>query len=125
MKVDLWSENHFVKRRLVTRGFTGMNMLNCRHLFLEEYLLYWSSVTADNTADDDDPSLKEAYENLAARFRDADTDKDGRLNKTEFTPFVHPFRHEHMIGHLVEDQLAQYDADKDGRLSVEEYMRES
>lgn len=57
------------------------------------------------------------------RFRNADTNGDGHLDKTEFVPFVHPFRHEHMLEHLVEDQLSQYDHNHDGMISLEEYTR--
>ena len=65
--------------------------------------------------------MNDAQEGVGYRFRDADTDEDGRLDKKEFLPFIHPFRHEHMFGHLVEDQLMLYDGDRDGMLSFDEF----
>ena len=64
----------------------------------------------------------EAQDSVKIRFDDADMNEDGKLDKEEFVPFVHPFRHEHMIGHLVEDQLVLYDGDQDGFISLEEYI---
>lgn len=68
--------------------------------------------------------LDDAQAGLAKRFQDADSNKDGRLDRKEFVPFIHPFRHEQMIGHLVEDQLVLYDQNQDGMISLEEYTRE-
>ena len=66
--------------------------------------------------------LNDAQEGVGSRFIEADTNKDGHLDKEEFAPFVHPFRYKDMVGHLVEDQLALYDKDRDGMISLEEFM---
>lgn len=63
-------------------------------------------------------------EGVGSRFIGADSDLDGRLDKAEFSPFVHPFRHEHMMGHLVEDQLVLYDMNQDEKISLEEFTSE-
>ena len=60
---------------------------------------------------------------LGRRFLDADANKDGKLDQAEFVPFIHPFRHEKMLAHLVEDQLVDYDLNQDGQISMEEYIR--
>ena len=69
--------------------------------------------------------MDESQEGGAARFRDADSNQDGRLDKEEFQPFIHPFRHEGMIGHLVEDQLLAHDENRDGMISFEEFTGKS
>lgn len=66
--------------------------------------------------------LNDAQAGVRLRFDDADLNQDGMLDPDEFVPFVHPFRHEHMIGHLVEDQLVLYDRDQDGFISLDEYI---
>lgn len=78
---------------------------------------YW----ADSEGEDFPEDLNDAHEALENRFNEADTDKDGRLDKKEFAPFIHPFRYDNMVGHLVEDQLALYDKNRDGMISMEEF----
>ena len=51
--------------------------------------------------------------------------KDGNLDKEEFGSFVHPHRHDHMVEHLVRDQLYAYDKDGNGEISRKEYLRKS
>ena len=63
-------------------------------------------------------------QNIQEKFSIADADKDGRLNKEEFSVFVHPDRHEKMLQHLIRDQVSRYDSDGDGKISMEEYMSE-
>ena len=59
-----------------------------------------------------------------AKFMGADANHDGRLDLDEFVPFIHPFRHDHMIVHLINDQLTMYDYNKDGSISLDEFLSE-
>lgn len=59
---------------------------------------------------------------LKAKFTSADANSDGSLDSVEFGAFVHPQRHEHMVQHLVQDQLSTYDKDNDGIITRKEYM---
>lgn len=59
---------------------------------------------------------------LKTKFTSADANGDGYLDKKEFGVFVHPQRHEHMVEHLVRDQLLAYDKDKNGVISRREYL---
>lgn len=70
-------------------------------------------------------NLDKTQASMVVRFQHADRDKDGRLDKKEFVPFAFPFRHDHMLRHLVEEQLAQFDHDHDGMISMEEFIRKS
>lgn len=79
----------------------------------------WSAELPTNEEDFDDAQIS-----AGIRFQGADANKDGRLDKEEFVPFIHPFRHDHMVGHLVEDQLVLYDEDQDGHISFNEYLSE-
>ncbi len=70
--------------------------------------------------DDLDKESNPAY----AKFQSADVNKDGSLDLSEFVPFVNPFRYEHMIQHLIDDQLVMYDTNKDRVVSLDEFVGE-
>ena len=56
------------------------------------------------------------------RFSLADLDKDEQLNQEEFAAFANPSHHEHMMNHLIQEQLNMYDKDKDGYIGFDEYI---
>lgn len=66
--------------------------------------------------------MDEHQRQLKVKFSGADANGDGNLNLEEFGTFVHPQRHEHMVDHLVTDQLMAYDKDQDGEISRREYL---
>lgn len=81
----------------------------------------WQPNCVEVPDDSDGEELNDAQQSVAVRFQAADRNNDGKLDRSEFVPFIHPFRHEHMVGHLVEDQLVLYDRDQDGTLSLDEF----
>lgn len=56
------------------------------------------------------------------RFKKADQDNDGYLSKDEFADFLHPEDAEHMRDVVVEETMEDIDKDKDGQISLEEYI---
>jgi len=56
------------------------------------------------------------------RFKLADKNADGKLDKDEFNAFLHPENHEHMKPLVVKETLQDVDKNKDGFISYEEYM---
>ncbi|XP_050362663.1 calumenin-B [Nymphalis io] len=66
------------------------------------------------------------YTNLLKRDRRrwhyADSDKDDALNRTEFGGFLHPEDHGSMRDIVVLETLEDIDKDKDGKVSLEEYI---
>ena len=56
------------------------------------------------------------------RYKRADKDKDGKLNHDEFTAFLHPENDDDMKGIVVEETLEDIDKDKDGFISLNEYI---
>ena len=66
--------------------------------------------------------MDEYQRGFKTKFTSADSNGDGQLDKQEFGAFVHPQRHEHMVEHLVRDQLMAYDKNQDGEISRREYM---
>ena len=56
------------------------------------------------------------------RWKKADLDGDGNLSKEEFASFLHPEDVEHMRDTVVMETLDDIDKDKDGFISLEEYI---
>ncbi|XP_072941475.1 calumenin-B [Epargyreus clarus] len=56
------------------------------------------------------------------RWHYADGDNDDALNKTEFASFLHPEDHSTMRDVVVLETLEDIDTDKDGKVSLEEYI---
>lgn len=56
------------------------------------------------------------------RWEKADEDNDGALNREEFTNFLHPEESSGMRDIVVLETLEDVDKDKDGKISVDEYI---
>lgn len=56
------------------------------------------------------------------RWQMADKDEDDSLTKDEFAGFLHPEEIEHMKGIVVVETMEDIDKDKDGKVSLEEYI---
>ena len=56
------------------------------------------------------------------RFKKADKDADGKLNGDEFASFLHPENDDSMKDIVVEETMEDIDKDKDGFVSLEEYI---
>lgn len=59
------------------------------------------------------------------RWLAADTNKDGKLNKEEFTHFEHPEETEHMKDIVIQETMEAIDKDKDGFISLEEFLADN
>lgn len=56
------------------------------------------------------------------RFKKADKNNDGMLDKDEFVSFLHPENDESMKDIVVDETMEDIDKDKDGFISLEEYI---
>lgn len=56
------------------------------------------------------------------RFQRADTNEDGTLDKKEFNMFIHPEEYKEMRDLVVEETLEDIDKDKDGSITMDEYI---
>jgi len=75
---------------------------------------------------DENESEKEHYADMLSRdekrFKLADKEGDMKLKIEEFSAFLHPESHEHMKSIVVNETLEDIDKDKDGSISLEEYL---
>lgn len=58
------------------------------------------------------------------RWQKADSDGDEKLTKQEFQAFLHPEDTEYMRDIMVIETLEDMDTDKDGSISLEEYIKD-
>lgn len=58
------------------------------------------------------------------RWAVADTDSDDLLTKDEFASFLHPEETGHMRDVVVLETMEDIDKDKDGKISLQEYIGE-
>lgn len=56
------------------------------------------------------------------RFKKADVDGNNALSTEEFGAFLHPENNEHMKDLVVEETLEDIDKDKDGFITLDEYI---
>jgi len=66
--------------------------------------------------------FKEMKDRDYRRFKLADVDYDGKLTFTEYVNFLHPEDAPHMREVVVKETLDDLDKNKDGRISIDEYI---
>jgi len=72
-----------------------------------------------------DPILTELREIIMRdkrRFEFSDTDSDNMLSQEELTFFLHPEESKRMTSYLVKENLDAFDKNKDGKVTLEEYL---
>ena len=84
-----------------------------------------SLILADDPARNTEFNYKDMKRRDRRRWEAADLDKDDRLTKDELTSFLHPEEVEHMKSIMVEETMEDIDKDKDGKISLDEYIGES
>ena len=56
------------------------------------------------------------------RFKQADKDGKGFLTKEDLTAFLHPEEYDHMKDMVILETIEDIDKDKDGKISLQEYI---
>lgn len=87
-------------------------------------LLIISSIYADDPERNTEFNYKDMKRRDRRRWERADVDKDDKLTKEELTSFLHPEEIDHMKDIMVEETLEDIDKDKDGKVSLDEYIGE-
>uniref|UniRef100_A0A672QKU7 Reticulocalbin 2 n=1 Tax=Sinocyclocheilus grahami TaxID=75366 RepID=A0A672QKU7_SINGR len=93
----------------------------------DEYnmVLHGHTVEVDVDAVLEEPeeeSLRFLHAKEKRLFDFADMDGSAGLNFTEFLAFTHPSEVDHMADFAIEDVLSEYDLDKDGFISLSEFI---
>lgn len=76
----------------------------------------------DQSNKDDLEQFKDMLARDERRFKKADTDNNNNLNTEQFAAFLHPENHDDMKSLVIEETLEDIDKDKDGFISLEEYI---
>jgi len=87
----------------------------------------WDEYVKVTYTDDKEGDQKQKDESKARdepRWKVADKNADGKLDKDEFNAFLHPENHEHMKPLIVKETIHDVDTNKDGFISYEEYMND-
>lgn len=71
-----------------------------------------------------DDTYKGQVKREKQRWKMADLDQDGKLSREEFSAFYHPWDHEQTHDAVVQETIEDMDKDKDGVISLREYLKE-
>ncbi|XP_013789358.1 calumenin-like [Limulus polyphemus] len=92
----------------------------------EDYRKVTYGFTDDLENMDESDSEGLSYKDMIARdkrrWKAADSDGDDALNEKEFADFLHPEEAKHMQDVMIQETLEDVDKDKDGKVSLEEYI---
>merc|ERR1719348_1362526 len=75
-----------------------------------------------NHKEDDGFSYEQMLFRDERRWKQADQDKKGYLTKEELTASLHPEEYDHMKDMVIVETIEDIDRDKDGKISLEEYI---
>ncbi len=81
-----------------------------------------TTVFADDPERNTEFNYKDMKRRDRRRWERADLDKDDKLTKDELTSFLHPEEIDHMKDIMVEETMEDIDKDKDGKISLDEYI---
>lgn len=80
--------------------------------------------TESNLSDQDAKTYKDMQRRDHRRWEGADADGDKHLAKEEFGHFLHPEEAESMRDIIIDETLEDIDRDKDGKVSMKEYIHD-
>jgi Ca2+-binding EF-hand superfamily protein len=100
--------------------FHEMESTKDGHLSLEEHM----SETFDIHRDVDASESAKIFSHEEAKFKAADLNSDGKLDKTEFVNLVHPHTHPEVHDIHATERMRKTDVNGDGKISSEEWEEE-
>ena len=117
--------DHTQKRYIyedVDRQWKDLNPDSKPSILWGEYVNRTYGYDVDDPARNTEFNYKEMKERDRRRWEKADLNKDDSLTKDELTSFLHPEEFDHMKDIMVEETIDDIDKDKDGRISLDEYI---
>ncbi|XP_014004072.1 reticulocalbin-2 [Salmo salar] len=128
-EITLWIQHVYKKYALddAEERFPEFDTNNDGVVSWEEYnmVVHERVINIDENAVLEDPeeeSLRFLHLKEKKRFDFADMGGTPGLNLTEFLAFTHPSEVDYMADFAVEDVLSEYDTDKDGFISLSEFI---
>ncbi|KAF7660971.1 hypothetical protein LDENG_00270740 [Lucifuga dentata] len=128
-EITLWIQQVYRQYALddAEERFSEFNIDKDGVVTWEEYnmVAHEQLISFDDSTVLEDPeqeSLRHLHLKERRRFDFADVDGTPGLNVTEFLAFTHPSEVDHMSDFAIEDVLSEYDMDKDGFISLSEFV---
>ncbi|XP_072551777.1 reticulocalbin-2 isoform X2 [Salminus brasiliensis] len=128
-EITLWIQKVYRRYAMddAKERFPGFDTNSDGLVSWDEYnmVMHGHSVEVDDNAvlgDPEEESLRFLHLKEKRRFDFADADGTSGLNVTEFLAFTHPSEVDHMSDFAIEDVLSEYDMDKDGFISLSEFI---
>ncbi|XP_071552782.1 calumenin-B [Panulirus ornatus] len=110
----------------VKRQWNANNPENRETLHWSEYKAmvygFMENMDPSELEDEEGMTYAEMVKRDERRWHLADEDDDEALSIKEFTDFLHPEEAEHMQSIVVTETMEDIDKDKDGKISLEEYI---
>ncbi|XP_058500581.1 reticulocalbin-2 [Solea solea] len=128
-EITLWIQHVYRKYALddAVERFSEFDLDKDGFVTWQEYntITHGQLVNFDDSTVMEDPeqeSLRQLYLKERRRFDFADVDGIPGLHVDEFLAFIHPSEVDHMSDFVIEDVLSEYDTDKDGFISLSEFI---
>ncbi|KAI4905309.1 hypothetical protein NFI96_022724 [Prochilodus magdalenae] len=128
-EITLWIQKVYRRYAIddAEERFPGFDKNSDGLISWDEYnlVMHGHTVEVDENAVLEDPeeeSLRFLHLKEKTRFDFADRDGTPGLNLTEFLAFTHPSEVDYMAEFAIEDVLSEYDLDKDGFISLSEFI---
>jgi len=106
----------------------SLKQLNANDLNKDSFVTWEEYMNATYGFLEEHKSEIKEYEKMLTkeekRFKLADKEGDGKLNIVEWSAFLHPDDFDHMKGIKATETLNDIDANKDGSISLEEYIND-
>ncbi|KAF6027535.1 calu [Bugula neritina] len=118
----------YIQRRYVTEDaktqWANYELEGAASMSWDYYMERTYGSATDETEMNSETKLhfKEMKDRDYRRFKLADVDYDGKLTFTEYVNFLHPEDAPHMREVVVKETLDDLDKNKDGRISIDEYI---
>ncbi|XP_071954799.1 calumenin-B-like isoform X2 [Antedon mediterranea] len=126
-ELKLWVENQQNKyiSIQVNERWQLHNIDSDKYVTLDEYIKSTYATTEEELLKLDEAEqidFKQMIRRDKRRWKAADKDGDGNLNKEELTAFLHPEEFDHMREVVIDETMEDVDKNQDGSVSLEEYI---
>ncbi|EDO42789.1 predicted protein [Nematostella vectensis] len=125
-ELEIWIRHKMKKWEVeedVDAIFRDMDFNNDNHATWKEFMMRTYGFTDEDINKKwERNNLKDYIEDDRRKWKYADQDKDSRLTREEYEYFHHPKEHEVMIPYIAMKVMLEGDKDKDGFLSLQEYL---